>query len=77
MDTESFQPSAHRVLGNENTNLGDFTLINGKTMGSCLVDEERKDGISSQKTQNRRFVGGICYDSVEVGELLGQITTTP
>ena len=23
------------------------------------------------------FVGGICYDSVEVGELLGQIATMP
>ena len=44
MDTKSFQPSVHRVLGNENTNLGDFTLINGKTMGSCPVDEERTSG---------------------------------
>jgi hypothetical protein len=27
METETFQPSAHRVLEYENTNLGDFTLI--------------------------------------------------
>ena len=72
MDAETFQPSANRVLENENANLGDFTLIDWETIRSWLVDEERKDGISSQ---NRCFVGGICYDSIEAEVLLGQIAT--
>jgi len=72
MDTKTFQPSAYGILENEDTDLGDFTLINRETTRSRLVNEERKNGVSSQR---RCFVGGICYDSVEAGVLLGQIAT--
>ena len=65
MDAENFQPSAYRVLENKDANLGDFALINRETTRSRLVDEEGKNGVSSQR---RYFVAGICYDG---GELLG------
>jgi hypothetical protein len=72
MDAETFYPGAHRVLENENANLGDFTLINGETTRSRLVNEEGKNRVSGQC---RCFVGGICNDSVEAGILLGEIAT--
>ena len=46
MDAETFQPSAHRVLENEYTNLGNFTLIWWEIRRSWLINEERKDGVS-------------------------------